>query len=152
MTWARAPAGLVSGPTRLKMVRKPSARRSGFEGFHGGVIERREEEHEAGLAQALDGELGAKVDGNAESFEDICGAALRSDGAIAVLGYFGAGCGCHQGRAAGDVEGLRAAPAGAYAVDEFIAFRVGERHGSDVLAHHIDEAGELRAPARRAWP
>ncbi len=36
ITWVRAPAGFVSGPQRLKMVRKPSARRSGATAFIAG--------------------------------------------------------------------------------------------------------------------
>ena len=63
MTCARAPAGFVSGPQRLKIVRKPSALRSEPHRLHRRMIERREEKHEARLAQALDGQFRASVMG-----------------------------------------------------------------------------------------
>jgi len=45
------------------MVLKPSARRSGPKRLHGRMIERRKEEHEAGFAQALDGQFRPSVMG-----------------------------------------------------------------------------------------
>ena len=108
------------------------------------MIERREEKDEAGLAQALDGEFRTHVDGDAKGFEDIGGAAARSDSAVAVLGHFCAGCGCDQSCAAGNVEGLRAAAAGAHAVHQLFALAIGERKRNDTGAHDVDEAGELR--------
>ena len=96
------------------------------QGLHGRVIERREEEDEAGLAQAFDGQFGRELDGHAESLEHVGSAAARGDCAVAVLGDVGSGgCG-HQRGAAGDVEGLRTAAAGADAVDQLRCFRFGE--------------------------
>ena len=77
------------------------------------MIERREEKHEAGLAQTLDGQLRPKRDGNAEGFEHVRRAAERGDRAVAVLGDFGSGSGGHQRRTAGDIEGQRPSAAGA---------------------------------------
>ena len=142
-TWMRACAGLVSGPQRLKIVRKPRARRKRAEGLHRRVIERRVEEDEAGFAQAFDGEFRREVDGNAEGFEDVGRPAERGDGAIAVLGDLGSGSRGNQGSAAGDVEGERTTAAGADAIDEFGALLVGERNGDGLLAHDVDEAGEF---------
>ena len=67
--------------------------------FHGRMVERREEEDEAGLAKALDGQLRAQSDGHTERLEHVGRAAERGNGAIAVLGDFGSGCGGHQSRA-----------------------------------------------------
>ena len=115
----------------------------GAEGFHGGVIEGREEEHEAGVAKALDGQLRREGDGNAEGLEDVRGAAAGGDGAVAVLGDLGAGCGGYQGRAGGDVEGERSAAAGADNVDELIALVGFEGKRQGALAHDLNEAGQL---------
>ncbi len=108
------------------------------------MIERRVEKDEAGFAQAFDGQRGRELDGHAEGFEHVCRAAARGDGAIAVLGHFSAGSRGHQRGAAGDVEGLRPAAAGADAVDELRSFLVGEGQWDGAPAHHVNEAGELR--------
>ena len=62
-TWRLAPAGLVSGPSRLKMVRKPSSARIGDDVAHGAVVGRGEQEADAGLVQRLQLALGPGVDG-----------------------------------------------------------------------------------------
>ncbi len=116
----------------------------GAELHHGRVIERREEKHEAGFAETLDRKFGRKIDGDAESFEHVGGAAAGGDGAVAVLGDAGAGGRGYQGSAAGDVEGERTAAAGAHAIDQLGALFVGERDGDALLAHDVDEAGQLR--------
>jgi len=128
-TCVRACAGLVSGPTRLKMVRKPSARR--------------EEEDEAGFAETLDGQLRREVDRDAESFKYVGSAAARSDGAIAMLGDAGSGGRSNERGTAGDVEGLRAAATSADTVDKLIALRIGERHGRRVPAHDVHKASQF---------
>ena len=92
------------------------------ESLHGRVIERREEEDEAGFAQTFDGQLRRKFNGDAESLEDIGSAAARSDGAVAVLGDAGSGgCGNERG-STGNVEGLRTTAAGADTIDELSLF------------------------------
>ena len=109
------------------------------------MIERREEKDEAGFAETLDGEFRREFDGNAESLENVGSAAARGDGAIAVLGDArSGGCGNERGTA-GDVEGLRAAAAGADAIDELRSFlsEKGKWHG--VPAHDVDKAGQLRS-------
>ena len=63
---------------------------------HGGMVERREEEHESCFAQALGGLLRAELDGDAQGFKHVGRAATGSDGAIAVLGHFGSGSGRDQ--------------------------------------------------------
>lgn len=115
----------------------------GAEGFHGGVVEGREEEDESGFAEALDGELGGEVDGDAEGFEDVGSSAAGGDGAVAVLGDAGSGRSGDEGGSAGDVEGLGTAAAGSDAIDELAALGVGEGHGGGVAAHDVDKAGEL---------
>ena len=115
----------------------------GAEDLHGWVVERGVEEHEAGGAEALDGELGRKVDGHSEGFKNIGCAAAGGDGAVAVLGDAGSGGSSDQGRTRGDVEGERAAAAGTDDIDELGAFVVVKRHMGGALAHDLNEAGEL---------
>jgi hypothetical protein len=97
---------------------KRAAERS--KGFHGRVIDRREEEDEACLAETFDGHLRREFDGNAESFENIGGAAARGDGAVAMFGDSGSGSGGNECGSAGNVEGLRPTAASADAVDEIV--------------------------------
>jgi hypothetical protein len=112
--------------------------------LHGRVIKRREEEDEAGLAKALDGQLRAERDGNAEGFEHVGSAAKRGDRAVAVLGDFGSGCRGHESRATGDVESERTSAAGADRIDQLVALGGREGQRRDAAAHDIDKAGQLR--------
>ena len=100
------PAEVEDGPKSQRAAQRPHS-------LHGRVIERRKEEHESGLAQALDGQLRAQIDGHAQRLQHVGRAAARGDGAVAVLGHFGSRGRGHQRRAGGDVEGQRSPAAGA---------------------------------------
>ena len=123
ITCALAPAGLVSGPARLKMVRKPSARRTGCTRFMRRVQVGSVEKHESRRAQALDGDFRLQFDRHAQCLEHIRRSAFRGQAAVAVLGYLCAGRGRHQCRAGRDIEGSPVIPAGAAGIDQLIAFR-----------------------------
>jgi len=113
------------------------------EGFHGRVIERREEEDEACFAKTLDSQLRREFNGHAESFENIGGAAARSDGAVAMLGDVGAGSGSNERCTTRNVEGLWAAASGTDAVDEFRSFRFGKGQWDCVQAHDVHKARQF---------
>ena len=68
------------------MVRIPRARRTGMTVFMAGCSAGGVEEGEAMLAEGGGAFGGREADGDAEGFEDVGGAALRGDGAVAVFG------------------------------------------------------------------
>src|SRR5581483_4354323 len=80
---------------------------------------------------------------DAEGIQDVGGAAAGGDGAVAVLGYLGAGSSRDQGCGGGDVEGAAAIAAGSAGVDDGGALLVGERQGSGEGAKGLGEAGDL---------
>ena len=84
----RAPAGLVSGPSRLNAVRTPSSRRSAAGVPHRRVEGRREEEREAGLGEAArsaTARAGASMSTPSAS-KHVGAAAVARHRAVAVLG------------------------------------------------------------------
>jgi len=62
------------------------------------------EETEAVGTEGLGSVSGGELDGNAEGFEDVSGAAAGGDGAVAVLGDPGSGRCCDERGGGGDVE------------------------------------------------
>ena len=86
---------------------------------------------------------------DAERLQHIGGAALRGDGAIAVLGdqmrraggVFGGGG--DQRCGGGDVEGAAGIAASAAGIDQQAALLVVQRHGRCGRSHGVDKAGEL---------
>jgi len=108
------------------------------------VVERRVEEHEAGLAQALGGQCGREVNGYAQRLQHVSRSAAAGDGAIAVLGDFGAGGRSHQRSTGGDVEGERPAAARAHNVHQLGALLIAQRNRHGARAHHFHKAGQLR--------
>ena len=151
MICAEAPAGLESGPTRWKMVRMPRARRTGMTAFIAGWRAGAWKKAKRWLRRDGGAVGGRERDGDAEGFEDVGGAALRGDGAVAVFGNHdlsasrscAGGCGCDEGSGGGDVEGAAGVGAGAAGVDEDAAFGFGEGDGCGGGAHGVDEAGDL---------
>jgi hypothetical protein len=122
----------------------------GHDGLHcrmqaGGV-----EEGETVLAEGGCAVGGGEVDGEAEGFEDVGGAARGGDGAVAVLGDHqfspggSSGGGGDEGGGGGDVEGAAGVGAGAAGVDEEGALGEGEGDGGGGGAHGVDEAGDFR--------
>ena len=115
----------------------------GHDGLHrwmeaGGV-----EEGKAMRSEGGGGFDGREADGDAERFEDVCGAGLRCDGAVAVFGYGGSGGGGDEGGGGGDVEGAGGVAAGAASVDEELTLGGFEGEGGGGGAHGFDEAGDL---------
>ena len=118
---AVAPAGLVSGPSRLKTVRilRSHADRLGV--LHGGVDGGGEQEADADFADGARGIVRRHVDADAPGFQQVGAAALAGDGAIAVLGDVDAGAGHHERGDGGDVKGVGAVAAGAAGIEQGLA-------------------------------
>src|SRR3954470_14537136 len=85
MTWRVAPAGLVSGPRKLKIVRTASSLRTGttkrVAPWGGG----RENDPEARLLDAAGDRLGVEVDPHAERLQHVGRARQAGGRAVAVL-------------------------------------------------------------------
>src|SRR5271154_5058825 len=88
----------------------------GHDGLHGRVERGCVEEGEAMFAEVGRAFGGRESYGNAERFEDVGGAALRGDAAVAVFGDGGSGGGGDEGSGGGDVEGAGEIGAGAAGV------------------------------------
>ena len=71
MTWRRAPAGFVSGPRKLKIVRTASSRAHRDDVARRRVVGGREHEAEADLVDAAADGLGGEVDPGAERLEHV---------------------------------------------------------------------------------
>ena len=133
------PAGLESGPSRLKIVRVPSSTRLGptkriAAWWLGANMKPRP-------ASAIASEIwaGDRLDVDAESRQDVGRPGLRGEGAVAVLGDGHAAAGKDEGRAGGDVDRASMIAAGADDVD-----RIRRRlHAQHVRAHHRNRAGDL---------
>ena len=99
-------------------------------------------EHEA-EAEVVDRErdpLRWLLERDAELLEHVGRARLRARGPVAVLRDRGAGGRGDERGGGGDVERVGAVASGADDVDDGRALR---RHGDDVLAHRLGEAGDL---------
>ena len=142
-SWRAAPAGLVSGPSRLNAVRTPSSRRVGAGVPHRRMKRRREEERDAGLVEAAldDRRRGRDVD--AERLEQVGAAAAARHRSVAVLRDRDAARGEHQRRDRRDVERVRAIAAGAAGVEHR---RVVARQPRRPRAHRPREADDLGRP------
>src|SRR6185436_8441577 len=103
-TWFSAPAGLVSGPRMLKMVRTPSSFLTGAACFIA--------EWCAGANMNPSPSLLIASPVCAERLEHLGAAGGRGHRAAHVLGHLGAGRGSDESAAGGDVEGMRAVAAG----------------------------------------
>ena len=104
ITWCGAPAGFVSGPSRLKIVRTPSALRTGTTCFIAAWCCGANMNPKPDRLDAVGHLLGREVDPRAERLEHVGGAALRRGGAVAVLRDRAAGPGGHERRRRRDVE------------------------------------------------
>ncbi len=138
-TWRVAPAGFVSGPSRLNDVRTPISRRVGPAWRIAGWKFGREQEREAVAPERLAGARRVVVDPDAERVEHVGRAGARGDRPVAVLGDRDTGRGHDERRRGRDVE--RAAPvaAGPDQVD-----RAGRRlDPDDPVAHRAGEPGQL---------
>ena len=141
MSWRRAPAGFVSGPRKLKIVRTAElacapARRSASP-----VVGGREHEAEADLVDAARDRARASRSMRAPSASSTS-AEPRQPGrrAVAVLGDRAAGAGGDQRGGRRDVE-RRAPAAGAGGVEQVVARRTSTRRRE--RAHRARQPGEL---------
>src|SRR5580698_2241322 len=91
---------------------------NGHDGFHRGMKRRSVEEGETMFSECRCALGGRERNGDVKGFEDVGGAALRGDGAVAVLGDGGSSGCCDEGGGGGDVEGAAGVCAGAAGVDE----------------------------------
>ena len=117
-----APAGLVSGPRKLKIVRTASSRRTGITKRVAPWCIGREHEAEADLVDAAPDGVRRQVDAHAERLQQVGGARQPGGGAVAVLGDRAARARGDQRRRRGDVEG-RPPAARARGVDQRVAGR-----------------------------
>ena len=142
ISWFGAPAGLVSGPRMLKIVRTPSSLAHRRRVLHRAVVVGREHEADAGLGDATaPPACGRQHDVGAERFEHVGAAGLRRHRAAAVLGDARAGRGGDEHRRRRDVERVRRVAAGADDVDQVLA--VGHVDLGGELAHHLRRRGDL---------
>ena len=109
--------------------------------LHRAVVDRREHEADAGLADALRDLLGRQHDVGAERLQHVGAAGFRRHRAAAVLGDPRAGRRGDEHRRGRDVEGVRRVAAGADDVDQMLA--VGDLDLGRELAHHLRRGGDL---------
>ena len=109
ISWRRAPAGFVSGPSRLKIVRTASSRRTGttkrVAWWWAGANMKPKPASSMQPATAVR----AEVDARAQRLEQVGRARAAGGRAVAVLGHRTAGAGGDQRGGGGDVERARAA-------------------------------------------
>ncbi len=108
--------------------------------LHRRVVRLREQEAEAELVDRPLDPLRRQLEAETERLEDICGAARRRCGSVAVLRDRRACARRDQGGRGGDVVRVRAVAARADDVDEVVALWVDAQH---VLAHGLRAAGDL---------
>ena len=138
-----APAGLVSGPSRLNAVRMPSSRRVGAACFIDGWNVGAKKNAMLASCSVRSTTAGGAATLHAELLEDVGAAAAARHRSVAVLGHLHAARRDHQRRRRRDVEGARAIAAGAAGV-EHLAGRRRQLHR--VLAHRPREADDLGRP------
>ena len=138
MNCRRAPAGLVSGPSRLKAVRTPSSLRVApacfIDGCHMGAKKNRE----VGLLEGRHNAIGRRVELDAERFEHVRRSGSARHGAIAVLRHphtCSSQDDCGGGR---HIEGVRAVASGAARIED--------------ISHRLAAVGVARARIVRANP
>ena len=150
--WYSALAGFVNGPSRLKIVRKPSCRRNRGGVLHRTVNQRRKTEADSQLVDAGADLIRCEFNINAKFFEHICGSRSARDAPVAMLGdrYPGGG-GDECGRGA-DVERVQAVATGAAGVKETRARAADQRapfdHGAGG-AHDFVDGFALHAQRRQ---
>ena len=133
------PAGLESGPSRLKIVRVPSSTRVGPTFFIAGWCAGANMKPMPASSMQRATLLRRELDLDAERTQHVRRARARGERAVAVLGDRNAGARHDEGRAGRDVVGARRIAAGADHVD-----RVGGRGDAQhLLAHGGDRAGDF---------
>ena len=139
MTWRAAPAGLVSGPRKLKIVRTASSLRTGITWRVAPWCAGANMKPKPASSMQRRDRVGGEVDAHAERLEQVGRAGQPGGRAVAVLGHRAARAGGDQRGGGGDVEG-RAPAAGAGGVDQVVALG-GHRRGEP--PHRRGEADEL---------
>ncbi len=107
---------------------------------HGGVEEGGKQERDPGLVEAVLDALLFEVDLHAQGLQDVSGAGLGRDGAVAVLGHGRPGARRDEGGGGGDVEGAGPVAPGAAKVD---GLRVVGLHRDGKLPHGFREPDQL---------
>ena len=131
-------AGLARGPSTLKIVRKPKARRIGLEVAERRMERRRVEKPDSRFLDAAlhDGRGG--IESHAERFEHVSRSHRRRGRAIAVLGDAHAGPRDREGRHRREVHRVQLVTAGAHEVDGIRTDGSGSR-----IHHGVNEARHL---------
>ena len=119
-SWRRAPAGFVSGPSRLNAVRTPSSRRTGSGVPHRGMKRRRKEERDADSLERSFDDGRVRPDVDAERLVHVGAAALARDRPVAVLRHAQSGSRGHECRGGRDIERAGAIAAGAARVEDIV--------------------------------
>ena len=113
---------------------------------HGGVNRRREKKAHADFFDGAARGFGRQIHANAERFENIRGAAVGADRAIAVFCDAHA-CACHyESRSGRNIECAARVAAGAAGVDQRLAgreFAAVRKNWRGMLAHYFGEADQL---------
>ena len=133
------PAGLDSGPSRLKMVRVPSSTRVGADILHRRMMRGREHEADAGLADAARHLFGRQLDLDAERHQHVGRAGARGERAVAMLGDRHAGARDDQAPRRWRCCRCRSIAAGADHIDGVR----GRFHPQHLRAHRGHRAGDL---------
>ena len=139
-TPARAPAGFVSGPRTLKIVRVPSSRRTGAACFIAGWCSGANMKPKPSVSIDSAIRTGDLLEVEAERLQHVRGAGDGAHRAVAVLRDRCARSGRDDRRGRGDVERARAVAARSHDVDDVRPRRV---HGQHVGAHRLGAAGDL---------
>ena len=162
ISWRRAPAGFVSGPSRLNAVRTPISRRVGPGVPHRRVEGRREQEREARpRASASPADSASWSMRTPSASSTSAEPAARGDRAVAVLGDRDAGRGDDERRGGRDVERARSrrrrsrttsiVPVGASTLSTRSRMAVAKPASSSTVSPRIRSATS-RPPAAPASP
>src|SRR5215470_4083123 len=138
-TWNGAPAGLVSGPSKLKIVHAQVAAHHRHT-LRRGVVQRREHEADADLVEDFVDAFRRQIDLDAERAERVGAPGPGRHPDVAVFGHGHARRRDHEGGGGRDVERFRAAAARAAGVD---VTRMLRRDPRAARAHRLSEPGQL---------
>ena len=117
MIWDFTPAGFVSGPRTLKMVRMPISRRGPMAYFMAWCIMGAKRNPMPTSFRHSSTPVRRHLDVDAQGLEHVGAAALARDRAVAVLGHGHARPGDDESGGRGDIERMRHVAAGAAGVD-----------------------------------
>ena len=140
MTWLGALAGLVSGPSRLNMVRAPISRRGPMACFMAPWCAGANMNPTPTSRMQRATCSGVQVQAHPQGLQYVGAAAAPGRRAVAVLGDAGPCRRRHEGAGGGDVECTHGVAAGAAGVHEVICVHLDPR---SQLAHHPCRGGKF---------